>query len=70
MAIDPADAARRLALTDAQAVRYLSGEAIETDAENGWTLAIWRGMALGWGKVSGGIFKNHLPKGLRISLHL
>ena len=70
MAIDPADAARRLSLTDAQAVRYLSGEAIETGAENGWTLAVWRGMALGWGKVSGGIFKNHLPKGLRISLHL
>ncbi len=69
MAIDPASA-RKIELTDAQAVRYLSGEAIETDAPNGWVIAAWRGMALGWGKISCGMIKNHLPKGLRLSLHI
>lgn len=70
MAIDPHAAARCMHLTDAQAVRYLSGEAIEAETENGWTLALWHDMPLGWGKVSGGMLKNHLPKGLRLRLHL
>ena len=70
MAIDPKQAHRRHELTDLEAVRYLAGETIPCDGEKGWTLACWQGMALGWGKVSGGQMKNHLPKGLRLSLHI
>jgi len=70
MAIDPACARRCIQLDDAQAAKYLAGETIEADTEKGWTLACWKGLALGWGKVSGGQMKNHLPKGLRLSLHL
>ncbi len=66
MALDPS-AARRIAdLDDARAAAWLAGEALPLeDAEQGWTLATWRGMPLGWGKLSDGVLKNHLPKGLR-----
>lgn len=33
---------------------------------NGWYVVTFNGLSLGWCKVSGGIAKNHLPKGLRI----
>ena len=69
MALDRDMAARRMELDDAQARRYLAGEALPCDREKGWTLIQWRGLPLGWGKASGGQMKNHLPKGLRLSLH-
>lgn len=47
-----------------EAVRFLSGETIESSME-GWTLMRYQGLAAGWGKGSGGIIKNHYPKGLR-----
>ena len=70
MAIDPGTALRRFDMDDDQAARYLGGEALPCEGEKGWTLACWNGLALGWGKVSSGMMKNHLPKGLRLSLHL
>ncbi|MBR1560975.1 MAG: RNA methyltransferase, partial [Clostridia bacterium] len=54
---------------DARAAAYLAGEALSADAENGWARVEWRGMPLGWGKVSQGTLKNHLPKGLRRTIH-
>lgn len=65
MAIDSTSVHRHVDLDDAQAQRYLSGEALPLDLEKGWTLALWRGLPLGWGKASNGQLKNHLPKGLR-----
>ena len=50
---------------DEQAASYLSGEAFPVDAPTGWTLAAWRGLPLGWCKITGGTLENHLPKGLR-----
>ena len=70
MALDPKTAKRQMELSDEQAVRYLAGEAIDWEGEKGWTLVTWNGMALGWGKASNGMMKNHLPKGLRLSLHI
>ncbi|MEK8126307.1 RsmB/NOP family class I SAM-dependent RNA methyltransferase [Paenibacillus filicis] len=53
-------------LTAEQAERYLRGEALQTSqASNGWTLATYESLPLGWGKVSDGQLKNHYPKGLR-----
>ena len=54
-------------LDDAQASAYIRGETVPCDAK-GWLVARWRGMPLGWGKASGGMLKNHLPKGLRRSV--
>ena len=65
MALDPETARQTIDLTDEQAASYLSGEAFPVDAPTGWTLAAWRGLPLGWCKITVGTLKNHLPKGLR-----
>lgn len=46
--------------------KYLHGEEIETDCDNGWAVVTVNGCALGGAKVVGGVAKNHYPKGLRI----
>ena len=51
-------------LTEDQARSYLRGETVPAQGK-GWVLACYAGIALGWGKVSGGVMKNHYPKGLR-----
>ncbi|MBQ6347740.1 MAG: RsmF rRNA methyltransferase first C-terminal domain-containing protein [Clostridia bacterium] len=65
MAIDPDCARRRFDLDETAARAWLRGEPVPCQGEKGWTLALYRGMPLGWGKVSDGMLKNHLPKGLR-----
>ncbi|WP_438432062.1 RsmF rRNA methyltransferase first C-terminal domain-containing protein [Gorillibacterium sp. sgz500922] len=62
------DAAREypLGAEEDAAARYLRGEALPAvDYPDGWTLVTVDGFPLGWGKVSGGLLKNHYPKGLR-----
>ena len=70
MALDAFHPLQRMELDDQQARRYLAGEAQECENFKGWTWICWRGMPLGWGKASNGQMKNHLPKGLRLSLHI
>jgi NOL1/NOP2/fmu family ribosome biogenesis protein len=65
MVIEPDCARRRLEMDEATARAWLRGEAVPCDGEKGWTQALYAGMPLGWGKVSEGMLKNHLPKGLR-----
>ena len=61
-----APALPRVRLTEADAARYLAGEVLPVpEAVKGWVLPEMNGMALGWGKASGGVMKNHYPKGLR-----
>ena len=43
---------------------YLRGETLPFGGK-GWTLVLAGGYSLGWGKASGGVLKNHYPKGLR-----
>lgn len=51
---------------DSDAVHaYLRGEALPASGESGWTLMTMDGFPLGWAKASGGLLKNHYPKGLR-----
>lgn len=45
--------------------RYLHGEEISTDCENGWAVVTVNGCAVGGAKVVSGRAKNHYPKGLR-----
>ena len=62
-------AAPRVPLTAAQAARYQAGETVDVpDAPRGFVLPTLAGLALGWGKVSDGVMKNHYPKGLRRSM--
>ncbi|NLN98122.1 MAG: NOL1/NOP2/sun family putative RNA methylase [Eubacteriaceae bacterium] len=51
---------------DDEAYAYLKGHTLPDQANKGWTAVHYRGYNLGFGKVSGGILKNHYPKGLRI----
>ena len=41
-------------------------EAIVCGEQTGWMLMTYEGYSVGWAKASGGMAKNHYPKGLRI----
>ena len=47
---------------------YLNGQTVSTDGEKGWYLMCVDGYSIGWGKLAGGMIKNHYPKGLRIPM--
>ena len=47
---------------------YLNGQTLQADGEKGWYLMTVDGYSIGWGKLAGGMIKNHYPKGLRIPL--
>lgn len=49
----------------AEIEKYLHGEEITADCENGWAVVTVNGCALGGAKVVSGRAKNHYPKGLR-----
>lgn len=44
---------------------YLNGQTFPYEGEKGWYLILVDGYSIGWGKLAGGIMKNHYPKGLR-----
>lgn len=46
--------------------RYLAGQVLP-GTQSGWTLITVGGLSIGWAKGSGGVLKNHYPKGLRRS---
>jgi len=47
------------------AVRYLRGETLQQNGEDGWVLITIDGFPLGWGKRTRGTIKNFYPKALR-----
>lgn len=51
--------------TDKRVDKYLHGETVEADGENGWCAVCVEGLCLGLGKRVQGTVKNHLPKGIR-----
>lgn len=56
---------QQAALSEGDALRYLHGETLPTTL-SGWCAVTHGGLALGLGKGTDSILKNHLPKGLRI----
>ncbi len=54
-----------LAPDSAELERYLHGEEISADCENGWAVITTKGCSIGGVKVTAGRAKNHYPKGLR-----
>ena len=44
---------------------YLNGMTLQATGEKGWYLITVDGLSIGWGKLAGGILKNHYPRGLR-----
>lgn len=50
-----------------QILDYLKGNTLpDPDGNKGWVLVCADRYSIGWAKASGGILKNHYPKGLRI----
>ncbi len=54
-----------LTIDDERLKKYLHGEEIAVDCQNGWAVVTVDGVALGGGKAINGVLKNHYPKGLR-----
>lgn len=50
---------------DRRILDYINGQTFEQQGEKGWYLVSVDGYSLGFGKLAGGIMKNHYPKGLR-----
>jgi NOL1/NOP2/fmu family ribosome biogenesis protein len=46
--------------------KYLHGEEIDVDCDNGWAVITTKGCSIGGVKVVSGRAKNHYPKGLRL----
>lgn len=65
LSLQTAEAVYQWELSAKEAVRYLSGEVFKAQGEKGWYLISTEGYSLGWGKLAGGVMKNHYPKGLR-----
>lgn len=65
MAWKPEYMPRKINLSNDDAIKYLKGEALNVEADNGWTVVCIDNFALGWGKISNNTLKNHFPKGLR-----
>lgn len=55
----------QLSADDAVTAAYLNGQTFPREGEKGWYLILVDGFSIGWGKLAGGIMKNHYPKGLR-----
>lgn len=55
-----------LSYGDERVKKYLSGAEIPCDCGDGWAVVTVCGCVLGGAKVSGGVAKNHYPKGLRL----
>ena len=56
---------RKAALSCEDAMRYLHGEELEAEGENGYTAVFFGPICLGGAKTANGRLKNHYPKGLR-----
>lgn len=67
LALSPEEAAHVLDLggADAAVSAYLNGQTFSAAGEKGWYLICVDGFSAGWGKLAGGIMKNHYPRGLR-----
>ncbi len=65
LALEPGEVKHVQLLSMEDARRYLSGQTLNAEGEKGWQLLCTGGFSLGWGKLAGGVLKNHYPKGLR-----
>lgn len=68
LAAEEAQRVWNLDSTDKEALAYLNGQTFAAQGEKGWYLICVDGFSLGWGKLAGGIMKNHYPKGLRVQV--
>ena len=65
MSLKRQEVKRFIELTNEDCERYLFGETIPCEIENGWCVVGYKDYPLGIAKAVNGTLKNHLPKGLR-----
>lgn len=67
LTLHPTETARTADLSagSREVTGFLNGETFPYEGEKGWYLITVDGYSIGWGKLAGGIMKNHYPKGLR-----
>ena len=65
LALRPEDVKHVWKLSVEEAAAYLKGQTFSAEGEKGWYLICVDDCSLGWGKLAGGVMKNHYPKGLR-----
>lgn len=69
MAVEDLAGQRILPISYAEWVKYVGGESLPKDAEDGWALLCLDGkMPVGFGKAAKGTVKNFYPKGLRFQV--
>ena len=68
MALKLGQAANVVNITYDEAKSFIAGMTLNMEGKKGWYLVCYSGISLGWGKLSGGILKNHYPRGLRRAL--
>ncbi|MBR4719940.1 MAG: RsmF rRNA methyltransferase first C-terminal domain-containing protein [Lachnospiraceae bacterium] len=79
LALKPGETKATVDITLEKARAYMEGLTLPVDetvtqetgnimGKGGWCLVCCGGISLGWGKIAGGIIKNHYPKGLRVRL--
>lgn len=61
---DDTENTHHLEMDSKDVAAWLRGETLQSD-QKGWVLVCVDGYAIGWGKASNGVLKNHYPKGLR-----
>ena len=67
MAADPTCLKAKVEISEEQVAEFYKGNTLSADSSiKGFCAVMYDGLAVGFGKASGGIVKNHLPKGLRI----
>ena len=65
LALRPDEVVHTWNLSSEEAASFLKGNTFPAEGEKGWYLITVDGYSIGWGKLAGGIMKNHYPKGLR-----
>ncbi len=65
MAVRREEVKRFVSLDREGAERYLRGETVQSELNNGWCVVGYGDYPLGIGKIVNGTVKNHYPKGLR-----
>jgi NOL1/NOP2/sun family putative RNA methylase len=70
LALNPSDVKNVVNLdsTDIKIKQYLNGQTFPAEGDKGWYLICVDGFSIGWGKLAGGIMKNHYPRGLRVNM--
>lgn len=63
---DEFDNVINLSADDERVIKYLKGETIEADGDNGWALICVDSYPLGWGKLNNGVLKNKYLAGWRL----